>query len=50
MSRRSTGLRAERSAATAHDEAAGIRIRLDELLAQREMTLTELSERVHRGP
>jgi putative transcriptional regulator len=28
------------------DEAAGIRIRLDELLAQRDMTLTELSARV----
>jgi len=28
------------------DEATGIRIRLDELLSQREMTLTELSARV----
>jgi len=28
------------------EEAAGIRIRLDELLSQREMTLTELSARV----
>jgi putative transcriptional regulator len=32
--------------AASQDEAAGIRIRLDELLSQREMTLTELSVRV----
>ena len=32
--------------AASQDEAAGIRIRLDELLSQREMTLTELSARV----
>jgi len=33
-------------AAGSQDEAGGIRIRLDELLSQREMTLTELSARV----
>ena len=32
--------------ADAHDEAAAIRIRLDEVLAERGMTLTELSGRV----
>ena len=37
---------AAHGAPAAHDEATGIRIRLDELLVQREMTLTELSERV----
>jgi putative transcriptional regulator len=61
MSRRSINTAAEGqnatgSGAAAHgtaggataprDEAAGIRIRLDELLSQREMTLTELSARV----
>lgn len=30
----------------ADDEPTGIRCRLDELLAERQMTLTELSERV----
>ena len=37
---------AAHGAPAAHDEATGIRTRLDELLVQREMTLTELSERV----
>ena len=37
---------AAHDAPAAHDEATGIRIRLDELLVHREMTLTELSERV----
>ncbi len=37
---------AAHGAPATHDEATGIRIRLDELLVQREMTLTELSERV----
>ena len=34
------------SAADGHDEAAAIAIRLDALLAERQMTLTELSDRV----
>jgi putative transcriptional regulator len=33
-------------AADGHDEAAAIAIRLDALLAERQMTLTELSDRV----
>ena len=33
-------------AADGHDEAAAIAIRLDELLSERHMTLTELSDRV----
>jgi putative transcriptional regulator len=33
-------------AADAHDEASGIQVRLDALLSERGMTLTELSDRV----
>ena len=33
-------------AAGAHDDASGIQVRLDALLSERDMTLTELSERV----
>ena len=37
---------ADGDAADGHDEAAAIAIRLDALLAERQMTLTELSDRV----
>ena len=40
------GSTADGSAAGGHDEAAAIAIRLDALLAERQMTLTELSDRV----
>ena len=41
-----TGSFADSAQAGARDEAAGIQIRLDTLLEDRGMTLTELSERV----
>jgi putative transcriptional regulator len=49
MSRRVGGMRAGPHAEEVHDtqdEGARIRLHLDELLSRREMTLTELSERV----